>query len=96
MGTQLNIKGDEAYGLASRIAELTGESLTGAVVESLRLRVEAEEQKRSAAKRDKDREAWVKEAMRLAKAARDEFARGDAGPLTSNHDFLYDEDGLPF
>ena len=96
MGMQLNIKGDEAYRLASRLTELTGESLTAAVIEALRQRVEFEEQRRSAAQRDMDREAWLSEAMRLASLARDEFARGDAGPLTSNHDFLYDEDGLPF
>ena len=96
MGSQLNIKGSEAYDLASQLTELTGESLTGAVVESLRLRIGAEQQKRSAVQRDKDREAWVAEAKRIARAARDEFARGDAGPISSNHDFLYDEDGLPF
>ncbi len=96
MGMQLNIKGDEAYQLASRLTELTGESLTAAVVESLRLRVGAEEQRRSAAQRDEERAAWLAEAMRLARAARDEFARGDVGTLTSNHDDLYDEDGLPF
>lgn len=95
MATQLNIKGDEAYHLASRLSELTGESLTAAVLEALRQRVGAEEQRRSAAQRGQDREAWLAEAMRLARAARDEFVRGDAGPLTSNHDFLYDEDGLP-
>lgn len=96
MGAQLNIKGDEAYHLASRLTEMTGESLTTAVVESLRQRVGMEEQRRSATQRDKDREAWLAEALRLARAARDEFARGDVGPLTSNHDFLYDEDGLSF
>ena len=28
MGTQLNIKSEDAYRLASRLSELTGESLT--------------------------------------------------------------------
>ena len=32
MGTQLNIKSDDAYALASRLAELTGESLSESVL----------------------------------------------------------------
>jgi antitoxin VapB len=39
MGHQLNIKTDEAYALASEIAELTGETLTGAVTGALRERL---------------------------------------------------------
>ena len=35
----MNIKNPEAYRLAHRIAELTGESVTGAVTESLRERL---------------------------------------------------------
>lgn len=40
MGTQLNIKGEEAYALASELAELTGESMTAAVIEAVRMRLE--------------------------------------------------------
>ena len=35
MGTQLNIKSEDAYRLASRISELTGESLTSVVIRAL-------------------------------------------------------------
>ncbi len=36
MGAQLNIKSDDAYRMASRLSELTGESLTMAVTKALR------------------------------------------------------------
>jgi antitoxin VapB len=36
MGTQLNIKSEDPYRLASRLAALTGESLTTAVTNALR------------------------------------------------------------
>ena len=36
MGAQLNIKSEDAYRLASRISELTGESLTSVVIRALR------------------------------------------------------------
>ena len=38
MGAQMNIKNDEAYALATEIAERTGQSLTQVVLESLRAR----------------------------------------------------------
>lgn len=38
MGAQMNIKSDEAYALASKIAQVEGISLTQAVIEALRLR----------------------------------------------------------
>lgn len=40
MGTQLNIKSEDAYLLASKLAEMTGESLTGAVTRALQERLE--------------------------------------------------------
>ena len=36
MGAQMNIKSDEAYALASELAEIEGVSLTQAVLEALR------------------------------------------------------------
>lgn len=38
MGAQMNIKSDEAYALATEIAERTGQSLTQVVLEALRAR----------------------------------------------------------
>lgn len=88
MGIQLNIKSEEAYRLASRLAELTGESLTAAVTEALRERVEAEEKKR-------DKATWIAEIMALAAEIRAELTR-DGEKLELSADFLYDaETGLP-
>ena len=89
MGMQLNIKSDEAYRLATRLAELTGESLTTAVTEALRQRVEAEQS---------SRELEVKKRRILAIAAelKAELDRAGGDPLSSNHDWLYDDEtGLP-
>ena len=49
MPAQLNIKTEEAYGLATSLARITGESLTTAVTEALRDRLERERHKRDGA-----------------------------------------------
>ena len=85
MGMQLNIKSDDAYQLASKLAELTGESLTTAVTEALRQRLYAEIRARE---RD-ERMARVREITA-------DIRRNLREPLpSSNHDWLYDERGLP-
>jgi len=85
MGMQLNIKSDDAYRLASRLSELTGESLTAAVTTALRERLEREEQSR-------DREARKR---RIRDIAADIRARLPAD-MTSDHGWLYDDEtGLP-
>ncbi|GEM_PF-969115 len=85
MGTQLNIKSEDAYRLASRLSELTGESLTAVVTRALRAELEREENAR-------DRDA---RKVRLRAIAR-EVRAGLPPDMTSNHDFLYDDaTGLP-
>jgi antitoxin VapB len=85
MGSQLNIKSDDAYALASRLSELTGESLTTAVTTALRERLEREERLRARAERS---------ARLLAIAA--DIRSHMALPLpASDHRWLYDEHGLP-
>jgi antitoxin VapB len=86
MGMQLNIKSDDAYRMASRLAELTGESLTTAVTTALRERLEREEQAR-------DREQRKRHIREIAADIRRHMKQ----PLpTSDHSWLYDEDtGLP-
>lgn len=84
MGTQLNIKSEDAYRLASELAELTGENLTTAVTEALRERLERERKARDV----EDRVA------RVMAIARDIRARLPAS-VTSDHSWLYDEDGMP-
>jgi len=46
MAPQLNIKNDESHRLATALAALTGESLTTAVTEALRERLEREQRAR--------------------------------------------------
>jgi len=84
MGVQLNIKSEDAYRMASRLAELTGESLTTAVTTALRERLEREEQLR-------DREERKRRIREIAKEVRAHLP----ADMTSDHSWLYDESGLP-
>ena len=79
----LNIKNDETCQLARELAELTGETITGAITVALRQRLERE---REIAERLKRMRAISK---RIAKHLR-------PGPSAVEHgDWLYDENGLP-
>jgi len=85
MGAQLNIKSEDAYRLASRLSELTGESLTSVVTKALRAELAREEHAR-------DRE----ERLRRVREITADIRRHLGHPLpSSNHDWLYDENGLP-
>ncbi len=85
MGTQLNIKSEDAYRLASELSELTGESLTAAVTEAVRERLARERATRG-------REARLARIRAIAA----EIRAGMGTPLpTSDHGWMYDEDGLP-
>jgi antitoxin VapB len=81
----LNIKNEEAHRLAQELARLTGESMTAAVTEAVRERLERVRRKRAAGLADrllaigKDCAAHLKEPFRSV----------DHGEL------LYDERGLP-
>jgi antitoxin VapB len=82
MGSQMNIKSEEAYALASELAGLEGVSLTQAVLEALRAR-----------KRELARANMVEEAMAIAREMR---SRMSAETLALDIDeYLYDEHGLP-
>ena len=82
MANQLNIKAEETYRLAVTLAALTGESLTAAVTEALRERLERERQKHDAA-------ALKTRLTHLAAEIRGSTRRG---PTRVD---LYDERGLP-
>ena len=85
MGMQLNIKNDEAYQMAARLAALTGESMTTAVTEALRERLE-----RQSRQHDRD------ERLRRVRAITADIRRHMREPLpTSDHDWMYDDHGLP-
>ena len=85
MGAQLNIKSEDAYRLASRISELTGESLTSVVIRALQAELAREEHAR-------DREERLRRVREITADIRHHLKH----PLpASNHDWLYDENGLP-
>jgi antitoxin VapB len=84
MGAQLDIKSDDAYRLASQLAELTGESLTSVVTRALRSELDRE-------RRERDIEAKVTRML----AAGKEIRAHPREPITSDHSCLYDEDGFP-
>jgi antitoxin VapB len=80
----LNIKNPETYELARQLARETGESLTTAVTEALRERLEAIRRRRKS-------EATLKEVRAIS--AR--IAALDKGPYIDHAELLYDENGLP-
>jgi antitoxin VapB len=82
MASQLNIKSEDGYRLATELSALTGESLTTAVTEALRERLEREQHAR-------DRAEKLTRLTALAAEIRASLrpASGDAGP--------FDAAGLP-
>ena len=71
--------------MASELAALTGESVGEAVIEAVRLRLEQERLKH-------DREQLLRDVEAITAEMRAHMGH----PLpTSDHSWLYDEDGLP-
>ncbi len=88
MGMQLNIKSDEAYRLATRLAELTGGTRTAALLDLLRTKVAELE-------REQEVESRVRRVLAIAAEIRAELTK-DGQPLDLSTDFLYDDEtGLP-
>ena len=82
----LNIKNDETCQLASDLAELTGETMTGAITVALRERLERERRRRGLETRARDLRAIAERCAKLM----------GPGPSAIEHgDLLYDEQGLP-
>lgn len=82
----LNIKNAETCRLAAELAQLTGETKTGAITVALHERLERE-------KRARDAEAEIEEMLAFGERF---AARLQPGPTSAEHgDFLYDERGLP-
>ena len=79
----LNIKNEETCRLARELAELTGETITGAVTVALRERLERERKVQAKLR------AMRVIAKRCAALSRDGLSAVEHG------DFLYDERGLP-
>ncbi|HUI18295.1 MAG TPA: type II toxin-antitoxin system VapB family antitoxin [Alphaproteobacteria bacterium] len=81
----MNIKNDEAHRLAQELATLTGESLTGAVTEALRKRLERLRRERNGGL-----------AERLLAIGKDCAAHLKEPYRSIDHgEYLYDERGMP-
>lgn len=81
----LNIKNEEAHRLAKRLAALTGESMTAAVTEAIRERLEHVRR----AKHDSLTDRLLAIGKRTAKHLKEPYRSADHAEL------LYDEHGLP-
>lgn len=81
----LNIKNEETCRLAEELAELTGETKTGAITVALRERLERERH---------SQEELARELLEIGRRAAP-FFRGSGLTSTNIGDVLYDEDGLP-
>ncbi len=82
---RLNIKNEEAHRLAQELAELTGESMTAAVTEAVRQRLDRVR-----------RERGVGLADRLLTIGKDCAARLKEPFRSADHgDLFYDKRGLP-
>ncbi len=81
---QLNIKSEDGYRLATELSVLTGESLTTAVTEALRERLDREQ-------RARDRAARLARLSELAGEIRASLRL----PAGAGHGFLYDDKGRP-
>ena len=82
----INIKNEETCQLASELAQLTGETMTGAITVALKERLERERSQRSA-------EARVQRLLAIGKRCAGML--GDGPSAVEHSDFLYDERGLP-
>lgn len=80
----LNIKSGEAHALAAELAKLTGESMTRAVTEAIRERLERQRRLRNEA-------ALAEELLAIGRRCA-AHGRKDARP---HGEFLYNERGLP-
>jgi antitoxin VapB len=80
----LNIKNPETYKLARQLARETGESLTTAVTQALRERLESVRRRRK-----------TKATLAAIRAISARIAALDKGPHIDHAEMLYDEHGLP-
>ena len=82
----LNIKNVEIYRLASELAQLTGETKTGAITQALRERLQRESKRRGLEARLREMRTHAERCAALAGA---DASSAEHGGL------LYDERGLP-
>lgn len=82
----LNIKNEETCALARELAELTGDTMTGAITVALSERLERE-------KRERDAETRIEEMLAIGERCAAHLKPGPSS--TEIGDFLYDDRGLP-
>ena len=82
----LNIKNETTCALARELADLTGETMTGAITAALSERLERE-------KKQRDVEARIDAMMAIGERCAKLMGPGPSS--TEIGDFLYDERGLP-
>jgi antitoxin VapB len=80
----LNIKDPEAHRLAQELAIETGETMTGAVREALRERL-------NRVRKQRTKKMTVEEMLAIGKRIRKRIK----GPVPDHAELLYDENGLP-
>ena len=92
ISVSLNIKNEETCRLAAELAELIGETKTGAITVALRERIERERTEREREAHSVDELA--RELLEIGKESAELFR--DSGLTSTNlGDFLYVERGLP-
>ena len=91
MAKQLNIRSDEAYVTAARIARRLNQTTTQVVVEALARYDRETFAVPVQADMTSEQKALADELLALAKAGREEGDRA----LTSDHSHLYDDAGMP-
>ena len=80
----LNIKDPEAHKLAQQLATETGETMTSAVIQAIRERLEA-------VRRRRKRDAMLAAIHAISKRSAELLK----GPCVDHAELLYDEHGLP-
>jgi antitoxin VapB len=88
---ELRVKSAEAERLATELSDLTGENIADAVTKALAERIAREKVGRA-----KLTNAEIDARMAVAKHIRDLGRRFREDGMTSNHAWLYDENGLPW
>lgn len=80
----INIKDPEAHKLAQELSEETGETMTGAVKQAIRERLDRVRRKR-------EKRLTVEEMLEIGRRIRKHIK----GPVPDHAELLYDEKGLP-
>ncbi|MXY12273.1 MAG: protein transcription factor [Acidimicrobiaceae bacterium] len=82
----INIKNEETCQLADELAQLTGDTMTGAITVALRERLQRERNQRSA-------QATVQRLLAIGEHCA--AMMGDGPSAVEHGDLLYDDQGLP-